>query len=336
MKKELFLMVLLLIVVPLSQSVYAQGKKHNIIVTPGCSDKNYKKYNFVIKKLEFKDLLYNDGFSTIKESKYYDDNLIPLHNYKGKLNYHPVFLAQKGLRYVDVYHTTHEVKYLETAEKIANKLLSISLQIKSSAFFPYMFDFPLHGYVEDTMYAPWYSGMAQGQALSLFSRLYEITHDDFFLKVSGKIFNSFSLSHYNIKGEPWVTCVDSNGYLWFEEYPNAPAAYTLNGMIFALLGIYDYYRITEDIEVENMLMGSILTIKDNINKFRVEGGISHYCLRHPAVRSVSYHKVHIRQLKMLYKITGDNYFLEMSKKFISDTKVLVPKGTTSSGTRKKD
>ena len=36
------------------------------------------------------------------------------------------------------------------------------------------------------MVAPWYSGMAQGQALSAFIRLYNVTNDDSYLKISSK------------------------------------------------------------------------------------------------------------------------------------------------------
>jgi uncharacterized protein YyaL (SSP411 family) len=293
--------------------------EERIIDTSLCSQKEYKIYNQAISILDFNELPYNEGLKVPNKEKYYDDNLIPLHNYKGKLNYHPVVMAQHALHLLDVYNSTQNTKYLNLAKSISDKLISISLSIQSSIFFPYIFDFSLHGYKEDTMHSPWYSGLAQGQIISLFIRLYEITHEGYYLEVSKKIFNSFELSHHNDTGNPWVSCVDENAYLWLEEYPHTPPMHTLNGMVFAIFGIYDLYRITKDTKVEKVLRGAIITIKDNINKFRVPNGISHYCLRHPKIMSLFYHNIHISQLRMLYKITGDNFFLEASNNFFHDT-----------------
>ena len=289
-----------------------------IVETSSCSAREYKRYEQPLLILDFDELPYLDGLKGPKKKKYYDDNFIPLHNYKGKLNYHPVYLAQHALQLIDAYNSTKNIKFLNSAKSIADKLISISLPIKSSIFFPYAFDFSLHGYTEDTMKSPWYSGMAQGQILSLFMRLYEISNEDYYLDVGRKILNSFELFHYNDIGEPWVSCVDEEGFLWLEEYPHNPPTHALNGMIFAIYGIYDFYRVTKDSKAEKLLKGAILTIKSNIHKFRTPKGVSHYCLRHPEIMNLGYHKIHILQLKMLYKITGDNFFLETSDDFFRD------------------
>jgi hypothetical protein len=120
----------------LPQSAYSSdNQERRIVETLKCSQSKYKMYSPKITILDFKDLPYNKGLKSIKKAKYYDDNLIPLHNYKGKLNYHPVFLAQNALKLIDIYNTTQKFKYLKSAKRIANKLLSISLQIKSSIIF---------------------------------------------------------------------------------------------------------------------------------------------------------------------------------------------------------
>jgi hypothetical protein len=301
---------------------------NRIVDTLPCSRKEYKTYKLQIADLGFNELFYNDGSTVIENQEYYDDNSIPLHNYKGKLNYHPVFLAEIGLDLIDVYNSTHDTEPLNSAISIAEKLMSTSLSVKSSIFFPYTFDFPLHGYQDDIMYAPWYSSMAQGQILSLFSRLYEITQNERYLEISQRIFNSFDLSHYydDDPTTPWVSCVDTDGYLWLEEYPVTPPAHTLNGMMFTMFGIYDFHRVTKDPMAEHVQRGAIITIKENIQKFRVPNGISHYCLRHPQVFSLHYHNIHIMQLKMLYKMTGDKFFLDTANDFSKDTQELVSGG----------
>lgn len=292
-----------------------------IVDTGKCyrSKDGYKIYRGSINILEYNQLPYNNGAKSLKKQKLYDDNCIPLHIRHGKIHYHPVALAQYGLHLLDVYITAKDKKYLKKAEKISAKLMGISLAINSSIFFPYNFDFPLHGYKEDTLYSPWYSGMAQGQALSFFIRLYEITKDNKYSLIAKNIFNSFMISDSR-SFDPWITCIDQDSFLWVEEYPDDPPAHTLNGMIFGLYGLYDFFRTTKDQSCEQLLRGGIQTIKANIHRFRTVNGISRYCLKHPRIKSIKYHHIHIRQLKMMYKITGDKDFLRVSEVFSNDTK----------------
>lgn len=353
-------MMIFVFVLPISISSNEQKNKY-INNTLKCSHSEYRIYESTIKILDYKDLPYNKGVTSIwkqsiksntikpvtysdnnpnkhlknikinKKGKkdYYDDNSNHLFNYKGKLVYHPVAMAVRGLNILRQYNTTGNIKKLEEVKKIADQLLRISIPYKGVIYFPFTFDHILDRKANAVITSPWYSAMAQGQVLSLFIRLYEITNEKIYLDSSHKIFNSFNTSFYNKENlEPWVACVDENKNLWLEEYPQTPASYVLNGMIFAIYGAYDYYRITKDKNAEKILRGSILTIKDTIYKFRVRSGefevnngISYYCLKYPNLRLPKYHnKVHVGQLEMLYKMTGDDYFLEMSKKFASDTK----------------
>jgi len=287
-----------------------------------CNHINFKLDTFLLPDVEYSKLPYVLGCKKEKVYSIYDAEGIPLHNYyRGdKLNYHPVFLAQVGLKQMDIYNTTNKRKALRDAYKIYRKLIDVSLKLDSSIFFPYTFAFPLHGCDQETMMSPWYSGMAQGQTLSFFCRLYEATKDKEVLNQCEKVFNSFT----RLKGQgfnPWVSCVDKDGYLWLEEYPRDLPAFTLNGMIFAIYGLYDFYRITESELALKYVYASLTTIKDNILRFRCEDDVSYYCLKHNNFkgRNPSYHKVHINELKKLTEITGDSYFEEIAEIFYKDT-----------------
>ncbi len=285
-----------------------------------CNSTTYKTGDFLIKKLNYDDLPYVQHKSTLNKKQFYDSDSVPLHQYQGRFNYHPVFIIQYALDMLDVYVTTQDSFYLTHLEKITDKLLGTSLQIDSAIFFPYSFDFPLHDCDEETMMAPWYSGMAQGQALSLFCRMYEFTNDEKYLNIGHKIFHSFN----RLKGDkayPWVSCVDKNGNLWLEEYPRDLPCFTLNGMIFSIYGIYDYYRVYPNETAEKILKAAITTIKDNIQKYRNENDVSWYCQKHHNFhgQNPTYHKIHIEQLNTLFKITGDSYFKDMASKFEQDT-----------------
>lgn len=292
------------------------------IAWDSCNYTDFKLDTFILPEVKHGELPYVRGSKKNKVYKNYDANGIPLHTYYqgNKLNYHPVFLALVGLKQMDIYNTTNKRKALRDGYKIYHKLIDVSLKLDSSIFFPYTFAFPLHGCDQETMMSPWYSGMAQGQALSFFCRLYEATKDKEVLDQCEKVFNSFT----RLKGQgfdPWVSCIDKDGYLWLEEYPRDLPAFTLNGMIFAIYGLYDYYRITSSELVLKYLYASITTIKDNILRFRCEDDVSYYCLKHNNFkgRNPSYHKVHIRELKKLTDITGDPYFKEIAEIFYKDT-----------------
>jgi hypothetical protein len=251
--------------------------------------------------------------------------------HQGKEHYHPVQIAQKILSLLGSYNQTNNSEYLNRAKLFAQKLIEISFESKDAIYFPYNFDFPLHGIEEEKMIAPWYSGMAQGQALSAFVRLYKITGENKYLAISDKIFRSFT--HFKGENEPWIVYVDKAGYLWIEEYPMEVPAHALNGFIFGIYGLYDYYLLKRDIPSKQLLQASITTIRQYISEFRNEGDISFYDLKYKT-KSVTYHRIHIHQLAMLYKITGDDYFRTMSDNFyqVNDWQALLTytDGVTSS------
>lgn len=227
--------------------------------------------------------------------------------------YHPGQIADEGLFLVDTYRQINNQEFLLRAEKYAHKLLELSLKSNGALYFPYPFDFPLHGLKDDVMRAPWYSGMTQGEALSLFSRLYGITHKKEYLMAADQTFQSF----VNFNHNPWIVNVDDNNYYWIDEYPEENPDQTLNGFIFGTFGLYDYYLLKKDSSSRKMLMAAFTTIKHYLPAFRNPGKISFYCLKHK-VQNAPYHKIHIRQLNQLYKITGDSFFKTMADNFYQD------------------
>lgn len=229
--------------------------------------------------------------------------------------YHPNQLANTGLYYFDSYRKTNNNEYLVRAEKHAKKLIEKSQEIDGALYFPYEFDFKLHDLKDDVLRAPWYSGMAQGEALSLFVRLYQETNQKEYLAAAQKTFKSFS--RLGEKNNPWTVYVDSAGYYWIEEYPEESPDHTLNGFIFGLYGVYDYYELTKDRQAKEISEAALTTLKHYLTEFRKEGGVSYYCLKHQK-QDKKYHQTHIEQLNMLYKTTGDEYFKSMADNFYND------------------
>lgn len=309
LKSRIFIFILIAYV-----GLLACGKMPTKIMT---QDINYaQKQNFNIIKLNYQNLPYTLNYTPSLETNKAEDSLgIPLFLYHNKFYYHPVQIAQRSIELMDGYWHSNNKAYLDKAGLLADKLIQIADTYDGVPYFPYHFDFHLHDLPDQVMIAPWYSGMAQGQALSVFSRLYRFTKNQFYLDYAAKIFKSF----FRFKGKktPWVVYINRSGYYWIEEYPMKIPCNTLNGYIFAIFGIYDYYLVTNDARSKDILLASLTTIKHYLPYFRNVNDISYYCLKHK-IKEKDYHEIHISLLRTLFKITGDDYFKKMADIFYHD------------------
>ena len=175
--------------------------------------------------------------------------------------YHPVLMSTKALNYLTTYQKTNDEWFLKKSLDLAEKIIELSEEKNGSYYFPYTWFKIGHN---EYFYPNWYSGMAQGRWLSYFSQLYIETKNEKYKKIADKIYLSIS----NIHNEPNVTAIDKDNNFWIEEYPNAhPSSYhergpthVLNGFVFAIWGLYDYYWIDQDPAVERILRAAITTL----------------------------------------------------------------------------
>jgi D-glucuronyl C5-epimerase C-terminus len=255
----------------------------------------------------------------------HDSHGVPMRIIGGYRRYHPVGLARLGLKYLYSFRRTGDPLYLDRAERIAAGLQRIAVSARGAIWFPYRFTFTMHGDGAIVNRPPWFSGMAQGLALSLFVRLWERTGNDAYRVLADLTYNS--LRNLGRASTYWVSWVAAGRYLWIEEYPRALDR-TFNGHVFALFGLYDYFQLTKDrgrysaarnANVLSLLRGGITTIRAFASTFRNRGTVSDYCLAHH-FRNPKYHAVHIGQLRQLGRITGDAWFGRMADLFASDTR----------------
>jgi len=251
--------------------------------------------------------------STIKT----DTDGVILFPYKDKNYYHPVLIGWWGLRLINAYKNTKEKKYLNLARIKADRIIQEAIFYNNIPYYPYVFDFKFQGKDQGEMKAPWFSGMAQGRVLSLFILLYDVTKEKKYLEYADNTFETLTVLREQKKEAPWLTYIDDRGYFWIEEYPiDSHPRNVLNGFITASLGLYDYYSITK--KGENHLNQALQTVEHYLPKYRNPGNKSFYDLKHKNTCSNMYHRLHIKQLNMLYKITNDPYFQEMSDIFYKD------------------
>ncbi|MFF3454255.1 D-glucuronyl C5-epimerase family protein [Streptomyces sp. NPDC002730] len=238
----------------------------------------------------------------------------------------PVTQIQFGLGCLTGYRIDKDparrALFLKRAKAQADRLIEKRVEARGAWYFPYPFNFahPTHSGV--VYKAPWYSGMAQGEAISLFiqlSQLHGITEEErtTYRAAADGAFASMLRAD---DAKPWAVNRDKNGYLWIQEYPiNAPGTsdYTYNGMIFAMFGLWDYFQATGNPLAEQLYDGSLTTIRDHFPRLRNARWYSYYCGTH-RIPAPTYHQHHINLLRQLHWQTGSPTIANRHDQLIDD------------------
>jgi hypothetical protein len=154
--------------------------------------------------------------------------------------------------------------------------------------------------------APWYSGLAQGQGISLLLRAHLATGDSSYLDAATRAFVAFTTP----VAQGGVNFEDEQGNIWFEEYIVDPPTHILNGFIWAAWGIYDYKLATGDTRAGALWEAAIRTLSSNLLQYDA-GYWSLYeqsGTRMKMMASPFYHDLHITQLEVLHWLTGEQVF----------------------------
>jgi hypothetical protein len=251
-------------------------------------------------------LPYRDESAPRTDDGLHDSQGVRMFSFGGQVWDHPVAQAQWGLKNITSYLNTNDAFYLNRA--IANAQRNLDRKVESRDAWWYPYDFDLQRCPNRLILnAPWYSGMAQGQLLSLFVRLSEITGDAKWREAADKTYTSLTLGPD--PAAPWGAWVDTSARLWLEEYPASPGTTgerVFNGHTFALYGVYDYWRITGDADVAAVFDGAISTIRQVLpNQMRNARWASNYSIgcNDPHLK---YHVIHTEQMLKLFELTRNS------------------------------
>lgn len=227
---------------------------------------------------------------------------------------HPVAYAQYGISALMEYQRTGESVWLSRAIRHGERLVQMRVERSGAYWFPYRFPWT---YDRRTLSAPWYSGMAQGQALSLFVRLGDVTGEARWTTAADRTWQSFPQAY--TRSAPWSSLAIDR-HLYFEEYAgDEPPLLVLNGHLFALFGLYDYWRDTGNPEVARYIDGAGTTVLNRMMPLiRKPGGVSYYCVQFNFCQrsywqNQKYHVIHSWQLDTTARLTGDARFSEWAQ-----------------------
>lgn len=247
----------------------------------------------------------------------YDASGVPLLDYHGKIGrqYNPIAIAQYGLGNYNLWRRTGDPVRRQKFFLVADWLCAhLEQNPHGLAVWNHHFNWEYR----DTLRAPWYSGLAQGQGISVLMRAHQVrpeqeTQDSRYLEAAQRALASF----YKPVAEGGVAFTDERGDLWFEEYIVSPPTHILNGFIWALWGIHDYYLVTKDVSAQQLFSRAVQTLLHNLDRYDL-GFWSLYeqsgtCL--PMVASSFYHQLHIVQLRVMHRLTGEDVFTRVADRW---------------------
>lgn len=165
---------------------------------------------------------------------------------------------------------------------------------------PYRFPMP-HTFPLD---APWHSSLAQGEAGSLLVRAAQILGRPQLYELADRLVQPL------LQLECPLVALTAEGPV-LQEYPTNPPAHVLNGWITSLFGLHDVAQAPRDATAttrraaDAFKMGSE-TLAARLHLYRTPFNWSRYDLYpHPLTNtaSVSYHRLHVAQLRALHTLT---------------------------------
>ena len=236
---------------------------------------------------------------------------------------HPQLLASWGghalSKYLAAPSAPEAAAHLARARSYADFLITQARTIDGAWMFPYDLDTKHYE-------GRWFSGLAQGSALSLFSELAHVTGSARYRRAADLTFRSFFL----FRPEPythdeWISNVDEHGYYWVEEYPRDSPEHVLNGHQFAIVGLHKYYMLTRDPAAEYLVRAGVATMAHYAEALRNPGWLSSkrvldgrgeraafFSLKH------SYHLIHIDLYRYAFAMSGDPAIAEAIAGYLED------------------
>lgn len=237
---------------------------------------------------------------------------IPQLDYHGRIGvqYNPIAIAQYGLGNYNRFRQTGDAERRKKCLAAADWLVAnLVPNPRGVPVWNHHFDWEYR----TRLVAPWYSGLAQGQGISLLVRAHRETGEARYLEAARRAF----VACRTPVGEGGVLFVDADGLPWIEEYIVSPPTHILNGFIWALWGVYDLHLATREPDAATLHARGVETLEKNLPRYDA-GFWSLYeqsGTRMRMLASAFYHALHIVQLRVMHRLTGTAVFLETAERW---------------------
>ena len=281
------------------------------------------RYRYYDKYVLFKDRMVNDYLFHIKNRTIiFDKDGIPLGKAPNEKRggqdypayvYNPVGVANHGLfLYNDLIENANRLAFGVDRRAAFDKQVFWLIKNKTGkgnmSFWYHNYPAFAHG-----CKPPWKSALTQGLILSLLLRACHLTESEEISGLAERVANSMKTP----TSEGGFLYVDDNGDYWYQEYMGN-FGYVLNGFIFSIWGMYDYYLYSKDEECKMIFDKCIDTLRKNLKRYDWRMGIakwSVYDLKDKNPVELVYHKLHVSLLRDLYTITKEEFLLDYANRW---------------------
>jgi hypothetical protein len=272
-----------------------------------------------------KDTNTNTSPSTIPDKKG-----IVMYDYRGKIGkvYNPLIIAQEGQKYYQNYiNDSSDKKSKEYFLNTANWFVKHAKEkeVDGSHYSLWIYDFPWPFYGGLT--PPYSSALAQSAGIKILILAHNLTGDKKYLDAADKAFGSFLIDYdkggvitreggkekYSGDSDSSSNSDDNSIFLQEIAKPGYVKTYILNGHIFSLIDLWNYYEYTHDDNAALVFNKGVKYLKENLWKYD-KGKWSYYDQIGDSATN-GYQKIHTEQLSKLYKITGEPILKSYSDKF---------------------
>ena len=218
-----------------------------------------------------------------------------------------VTMAQFALACFDDYIDSQNQESLDLFILEADYFLSNYNVIDGNIAYPYLFS-----YYE--LLATWYSGLAQGQIVSVLVRAYILTNNSKYLNFAINIIN-FMLLPVERGG---VLTYTPEGFPWIEEYPTNPQSLVWNGFVFAVMGLIDFNKVAPSEILTQYIDSFIYSLKNTVDFYDTGSSLLYgRKVRYNYDIDLRYTGIHTFQALHLYKATEDPFFYDLYLKWSS-------------------
>ena len=242
---------------------------------------------------------------------------IPMLDYHGVigLQYNPIAIVQWGLaNYNRFCETGDEARWQKTLKAADWLTTNLEQNVHGLWVWNHHFDWDYR----DKLKAPWYSGLAQGQGVSLLLRTHARAEEEKYQLATERAFVALTRPIE----EGGVLFEDEDKNLWIEEYLVDPPTHILNGFMWALWGVFDYGLARADASAKNIFDRGVETLIQNLARFDTgywslyeQSGHHQSRTRLKMLASPFYHQLHIVQLRVMFRLTGDARFAAVAERW---------------------
>jgi hypothetical protein len=207
--------------------------------------------------------------------------------------YHPIRIAQFALQRYGIWTGTQRPGARD--DFLAQAAWLRDHQQPTGVPGLYAFEFPWSKYGAG---AGWTSAMAQGEAISVLLRAHGLEPRDGYADAALRAAQPFR-TEIARGGVVW----ESGPELFFEEIANEHAPHVLNGCIFALWGVWELWKRTDEPWLQIQIERCVTTLAAWIPRFDT-GWWTRYSLLlsatdRPHLATLKYHQFHIAQMRVL-------------------------------------